>query len=88
MHPWYGWEPWGWGMMVVMAVSWLLLLAGLAWVIWWGYTRAGGQRPLLSGGPESALDILQKRFARGEITREQYREMRQELEGREGPAAP
>ena len=28
---------------------------------------------------ESALDILQKRYARGEITREQYEEMKRNL---------
>jgi putative membrane protein len=29
---------------------------------------------------ESALDILQKRYARGEITSEQYQQMRRDLE--------
>ena len=31
--------------------------------------------------PESALTILEKRYARGEVTREQYLEMEKELTG-------
>ena len=31
--------------------------------------------------PESALDILKKRYARGEITQEQYHEMEKNLTG-------
>ena len=39
--------------------------------------RAWGSanRPMPSGSDETALEILQKRFAHGEITRDQYGEM-------------
>ena len=40
---------------------------------WW-HSRAGGREQ-----DESALDILDKRFARGEINRSTYDEMRQAL---------
>ena len=40
------------------------------------FARTGG---LGSRHEESALDILQKRYARGEITKEQYEEMKQNL---------
>jgi putative membrane protein len=40
------------------------------------FARTGGWRSLHE---ESALDILQKRYARGEITKEQYEEMKRNL---------
>jgi putative membrane protein len=40
------------------------------------FARQGGGR---FHHEESALDILQKRYARGEITKEQYEEMKRDL---------
>lgn len=34
------------------------------------------------GGGESAHDILDRRYARGEISRDEYQRMRQDMEGR------
>jgi len=39
--------------------------------------RAGGSARSI---PESALDILKRRYAAGELTREQYEQMRKDLE--------
>ncbi len=36
---------------------------------------------IISGGPGRALDILNERYARGEITREEYQEIRRDIEG-------
>lgn len=33
------------------------------------------------GPPESALEILQRRYARGEISKAEYEEMRRDLQG-------
>ena len=44
--------------------------------------RAGSQAITLSGpGPSRALEILQERYARGEITRAEYEELRRDLAG-------
>jgi putative membrane protein len=84
---WHGWEmEFGWG-------GWLI--GGLVVLLFWGgvvalaffairaLMRSGGGRA--EGGSqlrsdESALDILQKRYARGEISREEYLEMKRVLE--------
>ena len=36
--------------------------------------------------PESARDILDRRYANGEITKEQYEQMRRDLQGTKQPA--
>ncbi len=85
MPHWYpgggpGWA--GFAMMLLMAVLWILVLVGAVLLVRWMLERNGGRLAFAGGPPaESALEILQKRYARGEITAEQYREMRRELEG-------
>ena len=48
---------------------WILLIAGVVVVIGW----------LLRGKADSPLEIMRRRYARGEIDRETYTRMRQEL---------
>ncbi len=40
----------------------------------------GGWRPPGWGGGESAKEILERRYARGEISREEYQTIKQDLE--------
>jgi putative membrane protein len=83
---WFGGGWGGWG-------GWLI--GGLLMLLFWGgvialaffairaVSRSGrqgeGQEPSSRDG-ESALEILQKRYARGEISREEYLEMKRDLE--------
>lgn len=71
----YGWAMGGWTM-ILITVFWLLLIAGIVLAIVWAVNRT---RIPTAGGGESALDILQKRYARGEINREEFERMKQEL---------
>jgi len=75
-----GGNTWAWGL--AMGLGWLAMLAfwgavivGLVLLIrWFTGTIA---RP---GAQESALEILKRRYAAGEITREEYEQMRQVVE--------
>ncbi len=78
----YGWGPcpgmmgWGWFGGIMMGIVWIgaiivivLLIRRLL------ASGAGGVR----GGEGSALDILKKRYARGEINKEEFEEKRKDL---------
>lgn len=67
----------GWA--TVALLSTLILVAGAAWPIAWLIAR--GQRATLGSGVmgESALGIARRRYAAGEINREEYERMRQDL---------
>ncbi len=67
----WGWGAgWGWGGVAGLVVV-LLLVAGVVLVVL-GLTRREG--------PDSALEILRQRLARGEISPEQYEELRKLLQ--------
>lgn len=86
--PWGGGMMWGWGGWlwgVIMLVFWLLVLTGIALLIVWAVRQFGHGGPTSTGGGTSrALEILQERYARGEITREQYEQMRRDILGQGG----
>ncbi|MCL4534051.1 MAG: SHOCT domain-containing protein [Bacteroidetes bacterium] len=75
----FGW--WFVLMGIVMLVFWGIVIGGLVWLVAWLIRQAQGTGPEAGGG-RRALDILQERYARGELTREQYEQMRRDLEGR------
>ncbi len=78
MMGWGGWMiPWGWVLIVVLVVILIYALAG----------RGGQRRPDFPRGSykeqtddfETALDIVKKRYARGEISREEFEQMKKDL---------
>jgi putative membrane protein len=76
---------WNWGgmvMMVLVALLVLALLIGLIVAIVLLVRNAQSTASAAAGGfrPGNALEILKERFARGEITREEYQDMRRDLE--------
>jgi len=73
--------PRGWGMMMFSMLIWLLVLAVVAALVWRFAVARGGS--LAAGGapPPAALKILEARYARGEIDRDTYLRMREDLGG-------
>ena len=76
----WGQVPWFWGMgmllgMGVFFLVWVLILTALVLLVRWLWVQA---RPA-SRGEETALEVLKRRYARGEITREEFENMRRDL---------
>lgn len=63
--------------MLVNAVFWILVIVGIVLLAVWAVRRVGGGER--SKAEESALEILKKRYARGEITKEEYEEKKRDI---------
>ena len=74
MHPMWWWG-WGIGMMAMMFLFWVVFIIGLIVAIRWLLGK-GRERP-----PDSALEILRQRYARGEINKEEFEARRKDLAG-------
>ncbi len=67
---------WGWWMPIVMIVFWGLVIWGIVALV----RGAGGCRvPSQRDSTESALEILKKRYARGEINRDEFEARKKDL---------
>lgn len=66
----------GFGMLFGM-LFWIILVVGIVFlVVWIVQKRVGGGHP---GTHESALDILKKRYAKGELTKEEFAEKKRDI---------
>ena len=74
---WGGFDGMGWGWIglgiVHMTLFWILVILGIVVLVKWS---AGGGPPRVEG---RALEILKERYAKGELTREQFEQMKREL---------
>ncbi len=87
---WYAGPGWGWAMFIGMMVFWVVVVVLIVWAVrMWapGQQQNQGQaqsppqgfaqRP--AGPLESPLDIAKRRYAAGEITREEFEQLRRDL---------
>ena len=64
---------------LLMVLFWIVLIGGAVWLVR-GVFLTGQQPPVSSARLEpSADEILKQRYARGEISKEQYEQMRRDL---------
>ena len=62
-----------------MWLSILILVGVVVWAIFYMGNSRGGSSQGLREEHHAALEILQERYARGEITREEYEQLRNDL---------
>lgn len=79
---WNGFEGMGWGWIGLgvlhMGLFWILVILGIVVLVKWLVSSPpGSSLPPRSEG--RALDILKERYAKGEITREQFEQMKREI---------
>jgi len=72
---------WGWGGMLIGGLFMLVFWGGLIALIVWAITRA--VQPSGGGGAthysKTPLDIAKERYARGEITKEEFEQIKRDL---------
>lgn len=72
------WSGWGWGMgfgWIFMVVFWALIIFGIVALAKWLFSASSG-----GSSGKGPLEVLKERYARGEITREQYEQMRRDIQ--------
>jgi putative membrane protein len=73
----------GWGMggfgMIFMLVFWVLVIVGLVFLIKWLIQTTSSGKADGRTGPK-AIDILKERYARGEISKEEFETIKQDLQ--------
>lgn len=71
-HNWFMGNIWfGW-------VFWILIIALIIVLIWTNTRETNKYIPF--DGKETAMDILKKRYAKGEITKDQFDQMKKDLD--------
>ena len=73
MHPMWWWG--GLGMMAMMFLFWVIFIVGLIVAIRWLFGK-GRERT-----PDSALEIVRQRYARGEIDKDEFETRKRDLGG-------
>jgi len=72
-------DGYGYGMMsggywILGLIFWILVIIGLVLLIKYLWEGSGAKR-----GEESALEILKKKYARGEISKEEFEEKKKDM---------
>ena len=66
----------GWGAWIVMILFWILVFYGLAMLV----SRRSPDKDRPGPVDKKPLDIVKERYARGEIRREEYEQMKRDLD--------
>ena len=78
---WNGYEGWGWGWgfgLLHMLGFWILLIVAVMLIVRW-LGGVPGRSESGHASRETALDILKKRYAKGEIDKEEFESKKRDL---------
>ena len=77
------WMMGDWGMgpfgMIVMLLFWVLIIVGIIFLVRWLVKNAGSRSHSGASTGSQAMNILKERYARGEITRDEFESMKKEI---------
>ena len=65
--------------MIFMILFWVLIIAGIIFLIQWLLQKKGDSSPSVLGPSSQAMAILKERYARGKITRDESEYMKKEI---------
>jgi putative membrane protein len=65
----------GFGWALFMVLFWAVVIVGLGFLVWW-LVRLGQETPR-----DTAVETLRERYARGEVSREEFEARRRALGG-------
>ena len=69
----------GWFGMIFMLFFWVLIIAGIVFLIRWLAQNTGSRKRADACAGSQAMDTLKVRFAKGEITRDEFESMKKEI---------
>lgn len=73
------WWQGNWGWMILGGIFTLAFWAAIIVLIVWGIRKLTEPRGGVPGIGKTALDIVKERYARGEITKEQFDQLKRDL---------
>lgn len=62
---------WHWGMWIFFIIFWLLIVLGIVAIVRWFNAKTRNE--------ESSIEVLEKRYAKGEISKEEFEKMKQQI---------
>jgi len=74
---WGDWDSWGWWIFMIpmMLVFW----GGLIWLVVWLVRQSSGGASQTPGREADAVELARRRYAQGEISREEFEQIRRDL---------